>query len=64
MNCVRYSPDGSLVLSVSSDKKGFLFNGQTGEKVGELSSQGGHTGSIYAASWSSDSKHVRPMPVR
>lgn len=59
VNCVRFSPDGSLVLSVSSDKKGFLFNGQTGEKVGELSSQGGHAGSIYAASWSPDSKHVR-----
>ncbi|KAJ1437810.1 WD40/YVTN repeat-like-containing domain superfamily [Sesbania bispinosa] len=44
--------------SVSSDKKGIIFDGKTGEKIGELSSEGGHTGSIYAVSWSPDGKQV------
>ncbi|KAJ1394223.1 WD40/YVTN repeat-like-containing domain superfamily [Sesbania bispinosa] len=58
VNCVRYSPDGSKFLSVGSDKKGIIFDGKTGEKIGELSSEGGHTGSIYAVSWSPDGKQV------
>ncbi|XP_004503300.1 actin-interacting protein 1-2 [Cicer arietinum] len=58
VNCVRYSPDGSKFVSVSSDKKGIIFDGKTGEKIGELSSEGGHTGSIYAVSWSPDGKQV------
>ncbi|XP_061359520.1 actin-interacting protein 1-2-like [Gastrolobium bilobum] len=58
VNCVRYSPDGSKFLSVSSDKKGIIFDGKSGEKIGELSSEGAHTGSIYAVSWSPDGKQV------
>ncbi|XP_028793887.1 actin-interacting protein 1-2-like [Neltuma alba] len=58
VNCVRYSPDGSKFLSVSSDKKGIIYDGKSGEKVGELSSEGAHTGSIYAVSWSPDGKQV------
>eukprot|EP00249_Psilotum_nudum_P016177 c25697_g1_i1 orf=328-2154(-) len=58
VNCVQYSPDGSKFITVASDKKGILFHGQTGEKIGELSSENGHTGSIYAASWSPDGKQV------
>ncbi|XP_050206641.1 actin-interacting protein 1-2 [Mercurialis annua] len=58
VNCVRFSPDGSKFISVSSDKKGMLFDGKTGEKIGELSSEDGHKGSIYAVSWSADSKQV------
>lgn len=58
VNCVRYSPDGSKFVTVSSDKKGIIFDGKTGEKIGELSSEGGHTGSIYAVSWSPDGKQV------
>lgn len=58
VNCVRYSPDGSKFATVSSDKKGIIFDGKTGEKIGELSSEGGHTGSIYAVSWSPDGKQV------
>lgn len=58
VNCVRYSPDGSKFLSVSSDKKGIIYDGKSGDKIGELSSEGAHTGSIYAASWSPDGKQV------
>lgn len=58
VNCVRYSPDGSKFITVSSDKKGIIFDGKTAEKIGVLSSEGGHTGSIYAVSWSPDGKQV------
>ncbi|KAI9101542.1 hypothetical protein K1719_023786 [Acacia pycnantha] len=58
VNCVRYSPDGSKFLSVSSDKEGIIYDGKSGEKIGELSSEGAHTGSIYAVSWSPDGKQV------
>ncbi|KAL8137961.1 hypothetical protein V2J09_003962, partial [Rumex salicifolius] len=58
VNCVRFSPDGSKFITVSSDKKGILYDGKTGEKIGELSSEDGHHGSIYAVSWSPDSKQV------
>ncbi|KAF2317453.1 hypothetical protein GH714_022409 [Hevea brasiliensis] len=58
VNCIRFSPDGSKFISVSSDKKGILFDGKTGEKIGELSSEDSHKGSIYAVSWSPDGKQV------
>lgn len=60
VNCVRFSPDGNMFLTVGSDKKGFLFNGKTGEKLGELSMEDGHSGSIYAANWSPNGKQVEP----
>lgn len=43
---------------MSSDKKGLIYDGKTGDKIGELSSEGIHSGSIYAVSWSPDSKQV------
>lgn len=58
VNCVRFSPDGSKFISVSSDKKGVIFDGKSGEKIGELLSEDAHKGSIYAVSWSPDSKQV------
>lgn len=58
MNCVRFSPDGGKFISVSSDKKGIIFDGKNGDKIGELSSENGHKGSIYAVSWSPDGKQV------
>ncbi|KAH0463695.1 hypothetical protein IEQ34_008277 [Dendrobium chrysotoxum] len=61
INCVRYSPDGSKFISVSSDKKGIIFDGKSGGKIGELSAQEGHKGSIYAVSWSPNSKNVNPL---
>ncbi|KAK4782438.1 hypothetical protein SAY86_016540 [Trapa natans] len=58
VNCVRFSPDGGKFISVSSDKKGKIYDGKTADKIGELSAEDGHTGSIYAVSWSPDSKQV------
>jgi len=58
VNCVRYSPDGNRFITVSSDKKGLIYDGKTGEKIGELSVEDGHKGTIYAVSWSPDSKSV------
>ncbi|ERN06963.1 actin-interacting protein 1-2 [Amborella trichopoda] len=58
VNCIRFSPDGTKFISVSSDKKGVIYDGKTGEKMDEFSSAGGHTGSIYAVSWSPDGKQV------
>jgi len=57
-NCVRFSPDGSKFITVSSDKKGIIYDGKSGEKIGELSSEDGHKGSIYAVTWSPDGKEV------
>jgi WD40 repeat protein len=55
---VRFSPNGTKFISVGSDKKGLLYDANTAEKIGELSSENSHTGSIYAVSWSPDSKEV------
>ncbi|KAF6172558.1 hypothetical protein GIB67_007071 [Kingdonia uniflora] len=58
VNCVRFFPDGSKFVSVSSDKKGIIYDGKTRETIGELSSEDGHKGCIYAVSWRPDSKQV------
>lgn len=55
VNCVRYAPNGDTVVSVGSDSKAVLYNGDTGEKVGELL---GHKGTVYAAAWSGDSAQL------
>lgn len=59
INSVRFAPDGSKVLTVGADKKGYLYDGKTGDKVGDLA--GGadaHGLGIYGSSWSPDSKRV------
>lgn len=56
VTCIRFSPDGSKFISVGQDKKGYVFDGKTGEKIAELSSENGHTLGIYSVSWSPDSK--------
>lgn len=56
---VRFSPDGAYFVSVGMDGKVILFDGKTGEKVSELSSDpNSHTGGIYSVSWSRDSKRL------
>lgn len=58
VNCVRFSPDGSRLISVSSDKVGIIYAGDSATVVGKLDAAGGHTGGIYHAAWSPDSKKV------
>ncbi|KAL6584490.1 Actin-interacting protein 1-2 [Orobanche minor] len=50
--------DGSKFVTVSSDKKGIIYDAKTGDIIGELSFDDGHKGTIYAISWSPDSTQV------
>jgi len=58
VNCVRFSPDGNKLVTVSSDKTGQIYDGKTGDLIGPLSTNNGHTAGIYACSWSPDSKQI------
>ncbi|KAL5641057.1 hypothetical protein ACGC1H_001509 [Rhizoctonia solani] len=53
---VQFSPSGDVFASVGSDMKAFLYNGETGETLAELS--GAHKGSIMACAWSPDSTNL------
>lgn len=58
-NCVRFSPDGNYFIVVSSCKKVALYDGKNGELIRNLGeSKENHTGSIYCATWSGDSKQI------
>ncbi|KAJ3475494.1 hypothetical protein NLI96_g11802 [Meripilus lineatus] len=52
---VRYSPSGDHFVSVGSDAKVFLYDGKTGDTLAEVTDSP-HSGTIYGASWSQDSK--------
>lgn len=54
MSCVRFSADGSLAVSVGTDKKIVLYDGKTFEVKKELDNA--HNGGIYGVSWSADNK--------
>ncbi|KAL6306374.1 WD40 repeat-like protein [Sparassis latifolia] len=54
---VQYAPSGDQFASVGSDSKIFLYDGKTGETLGEFT-ESPHTGSIMACSWSPDSKSL------
>jgi len=58
INAVRFSPDGSKIITVGSDKKGFFYDGKEGTHIGELSGASPHGGSIYSVCWSPDSKRI------
>ncbi|KAN0053272.1 hypothetical protein ACTA71_009721 [Dictyostelium dimigraforme] len=58
VNCVRFSPDGSKLVTVGADKKAFVYDGKTGDKLIELNPAQQHTGGIYSCSWSSDNERV------
>lgn len=51
-----FSPDGSTLVSVGSDRKIWLYDGKTGEPQKQIG-DGEHTGSIFGVSWAKDSKH-------
>ena len=58
VNCTRFSPDGSKLVSVSSDKQGVVYDGEKAEVIGKLDAAGMHAGSIFHCSWSPDSKKL------
>ena len=51
-----FSPDGSSLVSVGSDRRIWLYDGKTGEATKRIS-YSEHSGSIFGASWDKDSKH-------
>jgi WD40 repeat protein len=50
-----FSPDGSTLASVGTDRRVWLYDGKTGEPRREIG-QNEHNGSIFAVSWSADSR--------
>lgn len=52
---VRYAPSGDLFVSVGSDAKVFLYDGNTGDMTVDFG-ENVHKGTIFAASWSPDSR--------
>lgn len=60
VNCVRFSPDGSKIASASSDKRIYIYDGKSGEKISVLANEkeGGHTAGIYSLSWNGESTKV------
>ena len=59
-NCVRYSPDGELLVSAGADSKIVLYDAKTGEVKREIDEavEGGHKAAIYALAWSPDSRQI------
>eukprot|EP01129_Flabellula_baltica_P001612 TRINITY_DN1155_c0_g1_i1.p1 TRINITY_DN1155_c0_g1~~TRINITY_DN1155_c0_g1_i1.p1 ORF type:complete len:600 (-),score=158.67 TRINITY_DN1155_c0_g1_i1:33-1832(-) len=55
VNCVRYSPDGSKLLTVGGDKLVCLFDGKTSEPIIDSEGKESHSGSIYSACWDENS---------
>ncbi|EMC95779.1 hypothetical protein BAUCODRAFT_123075 [Baudoinia panamericana UAMH 10762] len=53
----HFSPDGSLLVSVGSDRRIWLYDGKTGDAVKQVG-EGEHKGSIFGVSWAGDSKRL------
>jgi WD repeat-containing protein 1 (actin-interacting protein 1) len=58
VNGIRFKPDGSEFVTVSSDKTIAFFDGKTGKFTGHMDSKGAHTGSIFSVAWSLDGKQI------
>ncbi|PVU90325.1 hypothetical protein BB561_004928 [Smittium simulii] len=59
VNDVKFSPDGAFFVTVGSDRKIFLYDGITGDLISNIGNdETSHKGSIYAISWSLDSKKI------
>ena len=57
VNVVRYSPNGEKFASGGADGKLVVFDGKSGDKIGELGSPA-HTGGIYSLAWDPTSKMI------
>jgi WD repeat-containing protein 1 (actin-interacting protein 1) len=53
----QFSPDGSALVSVGSDRRIWLYDGKTGEAIKQIG-EGEHKGSIFGVSWAPDSKRL------
>ncbi|KAI9769522.1 MAG: WD40 repeat-like protein [Geoglossum simile] len=53
----EFSPDGSTLVTVSSDKRIWLYDGKTGEAKRQIG-EGEHKGSIFSVSWARDSRKL------
>lgn len=51
----QFSPDGSTLVTVGSDRRIWLYDGKTGEVIKQIG-EGEHKGSIFGVSWAHDSK--------
>lgn len=59
VNCVRYSPSGATFCTVSSDKRALIFDGKTGDHIGELlDGDFAHKGGIMSVSYNSEGTQV------
>jgi len=56
VNCVRYSADGTKLVSVGSDKKIQFYDGATGSPTTEIANA--HAGTIYSVSFSPDGSKI------
>jgi WD40 repeat protein len=50
-NRVQYNSDGSQFITVGSDNKIFVYDGESGAFEKELTSENGHKGAIYGFCW-------------
>ncbi|KAK4998744.1 WD40 repeat-like protein [Elasticomyces elasticus] len=50
-----FSPDGSTLVSVGSDRRIWLYDGKSGEPRSQIG-EGEHRGSIFGVSWAKDSR--------
>lgn len=56
---VKFSPDGTQLVSVGADAKIFIYDAKTGDDIAELiDGDNGHSGSIFAVSWDPTSKFL------
>ncbi|BFZ54271.1 WD40 repeat-like protein [Savitreella phatthalungensis] len=53
---VRFSPDGTHLVSCGADGKIILYDGKTGDLVGEFDDA--KAGSVFSLAWQGDSKHL------
>lgn len=51
MNCVRFNHSGEIIVSGSSDRKLFIYEGKDCKEIGEIHSAQPHERSVTAVSW-------------
>lgn len=57
VNSVRYAPDGSVFITAGAEGKAYVYDGKTGDLIGELGAPA-HKGGIYAVAFNPNSSEV------